>query len=171
MEWLLFRIEHLVESGIIKYLLRVGLPDTQICPLDLGSKERQLQNNDLLMTYYIVGGGFVVSTVVFVGELLLLYCKSRNKTREMGAFHAGEASVDGGISVYEKFMKKSEENMYSFPPPPSYYSLFKSPFATSPDGKMHVINGRNYWVVKAVDGSTQLIPVRTPSAFLFQYTN
>ena len=123
------------------------------------------------MTYYIVGGGFVVSTIVFVGELLVLYHKSRDKTGETETFHVREAFVNGGSSDYENRVKKSGEDMYSFPPPPSYYSLFKPPFATGLEGKMHVINGRNYWVTKTVDGSTQLIPVRTPSAFLFQYTN
>ncbi|GLV35186.1 Ionotropic receptor 76b [Carabus blaptoides fortunei] len=45
-------LQYLVEAGIIKYRLQEGLPNTEICPLNLNSKERQLQNSDLWTTIY-----------------------------------------------------------------------------------------------------------------------
>lgn len=36
-------------------------------------------------------------------------------------------------------------------------------------GKTQTINGRDYMVFQNEDGSTRLIPMRTPSATLFQY--
>lgn len=43
-------------------------------------------------------------------------------------------------------------------------------FAKDENSKMHYINGRNYYVVVGNNGDQRLIPVRTPSAVLFQYT-
>lgn len=60
-----------VESGIIKHLLTKDLPEAAICPLDLGSKERQLRNPDLVTTYIVVVCGFAVACVVLLGERLL----------------------------------------------------------------------------------------------------
>lgn len=38
------------------------------------------------------------------------------------------------------------------------------------DGTYQYINGRQYMVIKGFDGARQLIPLRTPSATLFQYS-
>lgn len=57
-----------VESGIIKHLMTKELPEAVICPLDLGSKERQLRNPDLVTTYYVVISGFTVACFVLLGE-------------------------------------------------------------------------------------------------------
>lgn len=65
-------------------------------------------------------------------------------------------------------------------PPPAYASLFnRSKIFTTDDfmraretntmGRTQVINGRDYMVFHTDDGHTRLIPVRTPSATLFQY--
>ena len=37
-------------------------------------------------------------------------------------------------------------------------------------GKRQFINGRSYYVITNPVGDRKLIPIRTPSAFLFQYT-
>jgi hypothetical protein len=37
-------------------------------------------------------------------------------------------------------------------------------------GKHQIINGRDYLVINSKSGDPQLIPVRAPSAFLFQYS-
>jgi hypothetical protein len=37
-------------------------------------------------------------------------------------------------------------------------------------GKRQKINGREYLVINSKSGDPQLIPVRAPSAFLFQYS-
>ncbi|XP_066999764.2 glutamate receptor ionotropic, delta-1 [Anabrus simplex] len=64
-------LQTLVETGIVKYLMRRDLPGVQICPLDLGSKERQLMNADLKMTYLVVVVGIATSIAVFMGEMLI----------------------------------------------------------------------------------------------------
>lgn len=76
---------------------------------------------------------------------------------------------------------RSDSDQY-ITPPPAYGSLFKQSLAGSsnmsniapkhqhPHNQQN-INGRDYYVVKTVQGDTRLIPIRTPSAFLFQYTN
>lgn len=64
-----FRLLHLVESGIIKYMLQEKLPNTEICPQDLGGTERQLRNNDLKMTYQIMLAGFCTAVIVFFTEV------------------------------------------------------------------------------------------------------
>lgn len=60
---------HLVESGIVKYMLLDGLPKAEICPNNLGGTERQLRNGDLMMTYYVMITGFSTSIVVFGTEV------------------------------------------------------------------------------------------------------
>nr|ARN17856.1 ionotropic receptor 10 [Cephus cinctus] len=71
----------LVESGIVKYITTAYLPGTEICPLNLGSKERQLRNSDLTMTYKVVFIGFTVAAVAFLVELLYL-CKCKKKKKK-----------------------------------------------------------------------------------------
>lgn len=64
-----FRLLSLVEGGIVKYMLLDHLPKAEICPQQLTSKERQMRNNDLMTTYYIMLAGFLTSFVVFVTEV------------------------------------------------------------------------------------------------------
>lgn len=58
------------------------------------------------------------------------------------------------------------------PGPPPYQSIFGQTYESvyNNGGKRQNINGRDYWVLKLPSGDTRLIPVRTPSAFLFQYS-
>jgi hypothetical protein len=58
-----------VETGVVKHLLKKGLPPTEICPLNLRSTERQLRNIDLFATYMVVVIGFFSAIVAFVGEV------------------------------------------------------------------------------------------------------
>lgn len=59
-----------MESGIVKHLQTKDLPEAVICPLNLGSKERQLRNSDLYTTYAVVVCGFSMAAAVFTLELL-----------------------------------------------------------------------------------------------------
>lgn len=63
------RLLHLVESGIVKYMLWEELPRAEICPQNLGGTERQLRNGDLLMTYQIMLAGFGTGAVIFLTEV------------------------------------------------------------------------------------------------------
>lgn len=60
---------HLVESGIVKYMLLENLPKANICPQNLGGTERQLRNNDFMTTYYVMLTGFGTGVIVFVTEV------------------------------------------------------------------------------------------------------
>ena len=68
-------------------------------------------------------------------------------------------------------------------PPPPYATLFnqskniwtthdlpKSKGSVQMQDNQKYINGRNYIVVKGQNGEDRLIPLRTPSAALFQYS-
>lgn len=50
-------------------MLLDNLPKAEVCPQQLTSTERQLKNNDLMTTYYVMLGGFLTSFVVFVTEV------------------------------------------------------------------------------------------------------
>lgn len=164
-----------------------GLPNTQICPLDLGSKERQLRNSDLFMTYLIVAAGFVVSVTIFIAELLIkiFYRKKADKhpnfsdairesefdnNKKEKLFHIAKKAFNAKNKQNSK-RNDEDEDFDILPPPPSYHALFRPPFAFSPNGVKKLINGREYWVIKGRDGETRLVPMRSPSAFLYTYTN
>lgn len=173
-----------MESGIIKFKMQEGLPNTQICPLDLGSKERQLQNSDLMMTYMIVAGGLVISMGVFISELIFNYFHAKNIDKNPSfkdeIRNADTKEIDNkftrlGFKDSKKKKKKRDRKIVdeddAMPPPPAYYALFRPPFAYSPNGMRKTINGTEYWVVKTHNGDTRLIPIRSPSAVLYNYTN
>jgi hypothetical protein len=63
-----------VETGIVKHLLKQGMPPTEICPLNLHSTERQLRNTDLFATYMVVVIGFISAVTAFVGEVSTQSC-------------------------------------------------------------------------------------------------
>lgn len=153
---------HLVESGIVKYMLLENLPNAEICPQNLAGTERQLKNGDLLMTYYIMLTGFCTAFVVFVSEVFFKYLNFKN-TKKI---------------VESKNRKIGKITTMLQSPPPPYASLFernaKNPFLgndyNEKNYKRQQINGREYYVVKSNDGENRLIPVRAPSAALFQYS-
>lgn len=68
-----------VESGIIKHLLTKDLPEATICPLNLGSKERQLRSSDLFTTYAIIVAGFLLASIIFGMEMTRKLCQKEIK--------------------------------------------------------------------------------------------
>lgn len=75
--------------------------------------------------------------------------------------------------------KRSQETFKSMTPPPSYATLFnqsrKNNIWTThnlpeDEGIKRYVNGRTYKVIKTLNGEERLIPMRTPSAALFQYS-
>lgn len=68
-----------VESGIIKHLLTKDLPEATICPLNLGSKERQLRSSDLFTTYAIIVAGFMLASIIFCVEMSSKLCRKEIK--------------------------------------------------------------------------------------------
>lgn len=73
------------------------------------------------------------------------------------------------------------QNVTTISPPPPYGTLFNRnrfnshnsdqfPIEKSQDASRRIINGRDYMVIKEQHGGSRLIPIRTPSAALFQYS-
>ncbi|KAJ8909466.1 hypothetical protein NQ315_011235 [Exocentrus adspersus] len=172
-------IQHLVESGIIEYKLQEHLPDTEICPLNLGNTERKLRNTDLLLTYLIVAGGLGVAIAVFGLELSArkwLRKPSKKVQRRVVRMNSTKNNKLTTTLFHNNNNNNNYEN-FEFvkkftPPPPSYQSLFYPPFKYSNGNyQKKNINGRDYWVVNNKEGARELIPLRTPSALLFQWSN
>lgn len=109
--------------------------------------------------------GFGVSSTVFIGEVAYRY---RNKLCCTAKLRTPDPKKDGyyngNVSKYNGGIKKIFKDAYDLPPP-SYQILFGQR-----DAQKKIVNGREYWVIKSMDGETRLIPVRQPSALLFQYT-
>ncbi|CAG9854178.1 unnamed protein product [Phyllotreta striolata] len=158
-----YAIQRLIEGGIIEFKLKENLPDAEICPLDLGSTERKLRNTDLLLTYIIVGGGLAVALCVFLMEVLWRVCQRRYRKRK-----AGRMRANGWPNNHKSRAFRSNLQVT---PPPSYQTLFKPPFYYERGGTKKFVNGRDYWIVDGKNGLKQMIPLRTPSALLFQFSN
>ncbi|CAK1578631.1 unnamed protein product [Parnassius mnemosyne] len=151
-------ITKLLEGGIVDFLKRRDLPSTKICPLDLQSKDRRLRNSDLMMTYVIMAIGFAAAIASFIGEIFIKRSTRININEQ--------AYTDNKKRKTSRFIENNNDN--SRPPP--YDSLFggKSRYKISDQSQIKIINGREYRVVNTVNGETRLIPVRTPSAFLYE---
>ncbi|XP_054261952.1 glutamate receptor ionotropic, delta-1 [Macrosteles quadrilineatus] len=133
-----------VESGIIQHRVQELLPEATICPLNLGSKERQLRNSDLWTTYIVVVSGFSTAVTVFFVELMWRRCFKP---------HHPKLSWPVDISME----------------PTNKMALSRFAEGKSKQGAKVNINGREYYIVISKDGEKRFIPIRTPSAFLFQY--
>lgn len=86
-----------VESGIVKHLLTKDLPEAVICPLNLGSKERQLRNSDLVTTYAIIIIGFLLALIVFSFEISKKLCHgelNKKKGKVTWAEAANEKTIN-----------------------------------------------------------------------------
>ena len=99
------------------------------------------------------------------------------KTDQISATNVRKITVKAAKPRREKniAMMADISNGAGFSPPPPYGAIFVNGKAKNFDesngqGQMKTINGRNYTVVKDNNGSSQLVPMRTPSAALFQYT-
>ncbi|XP_033149329.1 LOW QUALITY PROTEIN: glutamate receptor ionotropic, kainate 2 [Drosophila busckii] len=190
---------NLVESGIIKHLSARQLPSADICPQDLGGTERQLRNGDLMMTYYIMLAGFATAFVVFTTELLFRYINGRHEANKWSRHGIGRATNGrsfkpsrwlralGHIKGGEGQLLGTSTHANHVTPPPPYQSIFnqgggehlqrwrRNPGLVLPDekngaGVRRLINGRDYMVFRNADGHSQLVPIRSPSAALFQFT-
>lgn len=98
------------------------------------------------------------------------------KRDHISASNVRQITVKPAKSRREKniTMMADISNGAGFSPPPPYGAIFVNGKAKNFDesngqGQMKTINGRNYTVVKDTNGSSQLVPMRTPSAALFQY--
>ncbi|XP_014477402.1 PREDICTED: glutamate receptor ionotropic, delta-2 [Dinoponera quadriceps] len=167
----------LVEAGIIRRAKLRDLPLAEVCPVDLRSTERQLTNSDLSLTYKVVAGGYVIAAVVFLVELTIrctTNCYKRRKTigkccdfscckskrRQPKAAATPELVY---ITKNRFFDSRNSLQKRSVRP------LYQNVPHNIVQGKRHFINGRDYYVVIDRGGDQRLIPIRTPSAFLFQY--
>ncbi|XP_052737877.1 glutamate receptor ionotropic, delta-2 [Bicyclus anynana] len=150
-------LSYLIQSGIVKFLEHRDLPSTKICPLDLQSKDRQLRNSDLMMTYFIMITGLSAAIAVFIGEVVFKrYIKVEVKLE------------DKGRKMRRRKNKGIKPEKYDSSRPPPYDSLFgNNRYRFNEETKKKIINGREYYVVNTVAGDVRLIPVRTPSAFLY----
>lgn len=152
-------LSHLIQSGIVKFLERMDLPSTKICPLDLQSKDRQLRNSDLMMTYLIMVTGLAAAISIFIGEITYKrYLKKK-------LVH-GESTKPREIN--KKQRNKITRTHYDDSRPPPYDSLFGKTKYKFNDYEKRIVNGREYYIVHNTMGDTRLIPVRTPSAFLYR---
>ncbi|XP_045763550.1 glutamate receptor ionotropic, delta-2 isoform X2 [Maniola jurtina] len=153
-------LSYLIQSGIVRFLEHRDLPSTKICPLDLQSKDRQLRNSDLMMTYLIMVTGLAAAIAVFLGEVIFKrYIKVDAKLE------------DKGKKTKKRKNKNVKPKSYDSSRPPPYDSLFGNPrnrYKFNEESKKEIINGREYYVVNNVTGDVRLIPVRTPSAFLYR---
>ncbi|KAL3267593.1 hypothetical protein HHI36_011711 [Cryptolaemus montrouzieri] len=160
-------LQHLVEAGVIKFKMTESLPNTKLCPIQLQSKDRKLKNNDLMLTYVIVGIGFIISVSIFIGEMYLTYWH-KEKAPEGNVSYG--RTLRGEVSPIYKGNLNSNVLNFNKTPPPSYHTLFDMQNQAQA-GKRKIINGREYWVTDERQTGTRLIPTRAPSAMLFQYTN
>ncbi|CAH2979908.1 unnamed protein product [Chilo suppressalis] len=147
----------ILQAGIIDYLERRDLPTTKICPLDLQSKDRQLRNSDLMMTYMIMIVGLSAAVAIFIGEVIVKRYIPVKVTKIKKSKHK-KTKFDDNPKIY-----------YDDSRPPPYESIFgkNGKFKVTENSKRRIINGREYLIAKASNGDTRLIPVRTPSAFLY----
>ncbi|XP_020295823.1 glutamate receptor ionotropic, delta-1 [Pseudomyrmex gracilis] len=164
----------LVETGIIKREKLKNLPLAHICPLDLQSTERRLSFKDLSLTFKLVVIGYAIATIVFILELTLRWganvCKRRKETNSVTLRRPKQRSVFVTPQLVN-FTKNNlsdgkRNNLQKISPRPMYQTI---PYGIA-QGKKQTINGRDYYVVMDRSGDQRLIPIRTPSAFLFQYT-
>lgn len=174
-------------------MLGENLTNAEICPQNLGGTERQLRNSDLSMTYWIMLAGFCTSVVIFVTEVSnRLFVSNRVRYNHVRfnficisqiifRFLNNRFSSDH-IKMRSTFGKRfnTKSTISNVTPPPAYASLFNRNKIFTTDqyvksfdmngGVKQVINGRNYMVFRNNDGEPRLVPLRTPSAALFQYT-
>lgn len=170
---------NLVELGVIKYLTTIQVPTAEICPLKLGGTERQLRVTDLMMTYYMMAAGFGTAVVVFFTELFFKIKNSSN----IGPVDWQNNPGGKKTKNYDWNITRGDKNKSNFnlTPPPPYTSIYSGSTPSDPNqptqpssnqlqGVKRLINGRDYLVFKNKNGDSQLIPVRAPSATLFQYS-
>ncbi|XP_060530538.1 glutamate receptor U1 [Cylas formicarius] len=159
-------IQYLIESGIIEFKEKEFLPDTVICPLNLGNKERRLRNSDLTMTYNIVGGGLIVATITFALEFAVhSYKRNGCCCRDPKDGHQRPEKITG------HFPKGNGLETKWVSPPPSYHTLFNDNYANNYWYENNGVNKKQaFSMTPGIIGSKgSLVPYKT-SIFLFQFT-
>ncbi|XP_036143482.1 glutamate receptor ionotropic, delta-1 isoform X2 [Monomorium pharaonis] len=168
----------LVESGIIQHEKLKNLPIAQICPLDLRSKERRLSLENLSLTFRVVIVGYAIAIVIFVVEIAIKWMANSNKRRKkIGKWYdrtslcsrwkrrSKESVLPQLVYTTKNQLFDKRVNLQKINMRPPYPNFLHNVTKT----KKH-INGRDYYIVLDRYGDQRLIPIRTPSAFLFQYT-
>ncbi|XP_076641719.1 ionotropic receptor 76b isoform X2 [Halictus rubicundus] len=157
----------LVESGIVQQTQQEDLPLAEICPVDLRSTERQLRNTDLLLTYKVVIAGYTIAAIFFLIEIIYSFLAGWVKRKKRQNLRTSRLTAARAANPMVKHL----------PPPKQVHFLNEIPQANYGNsqhvltqGEQQLINGRNYYVVVDRGGDRKLIPIRTPSAFLFQYS-
>lgn len=191
-----FRLMALVEAGIVKREKLKDLPPSEICPLDLRSSERQLRFSDLSLTFIVVAVGYAIAIAIFVLEIVAKWTTSCLKRRKgngkMGGWSertwricctwrsssSSSSNKSKRIVVVPRlehvvidrlFDERTAVNPRKMSPTPLYENV-SATMAVFAQRKKQCINGRDYYVVLDRHGDRRLIPIRTPSAFLFHYT-
>lgn len=169
----------------MKHLASENVPNAEICPLNLGGTERQLRITDLMMTFYIMIVGFATSIVVFSTELFFKILNAKKIKQDEWQFNP--TLKRNKTYDWNNMRDKMKNNFgnYNLTPPPPYASIYngsntssnnvttlsnQANFSNQLHGVKRLINGRDYLVFKNKNGESQLIPVRAPSATLFQYS-
>ena len=159
-------------SGIMTREKLRKLPIAQVCPLDLRSTERQLSIADLSLTFKVILAGYMIAMIIFVLEILINWLVKFYKRRK-------KIGRKSDRTFFCKWKRKSNDSLIPQLVYTTKNQLFDKrniqlPFSNIPydivQGKKYCINGRDYYIVFDRYGDQRLIPIRTPSAFLFQYT-
>ncbi|XP_012062474.1 PREDICTED: glutamate receptor 1 [Atta cephalotes] len=162
----------LMASGIMTREKLRKLPIAQVCPLDLRSTERQLSIADLSLTFKVILAGYMIAMIIFVLEILINWLVKFYKRRK-------KIGKKSDRTFFCKWKRKSNDSLIPQLVYTTKNQLFDKrniqlPFSNIPydivQGKKYCINGRDYYIVFDRYGDQRLIPIRTPSAFLFQYT-
>lgn len=168
----------LVESGIIIHEKLKDLPLAQTCPLDLRSTERQLSFSDLSLTFKVMGAGYIIATMIFILEWTIKWTMNSYKRRKKtGRWcdctlcckwkrRSNESVTPQLVYTMKNYFDK-RTNLQKISSQPLHQNILSG---SASEGKKHNINGRDYYIVMDRYGDQRLIPIRTPSAFLFQYT-
>lgn len=157
-----------METGQFKHLEQIKLAGVRYCPLNLNLIERKLKINDLLLTLKIIAGGFTLAS------LMLFYEITRKRKKRFCCSIICQCCKKRKIVIQEPISNLPRQrqvnnyfdNNYSGvgKPPPIYEQISNIDYIKGKN-----FNGRDYWEIDSPQGRKRLIPMRTPSAILFQY--
>ncbi|KAI8440466.1 hypothetical protein MSG28_001753, partial [Choristoneura fumiferana] len=146
--------------------------DRQFLPLVAGGAvlvKEQTAIDHLMCTYVVAPHPFMETLRGFIfpkgSYLKPLFDPARYVRVKMKNMSGDTKTKPGKITARSTRRFKQDDSR-----PPPYDSLFgnNSRYKMTGKSKRKIINGREYWVVGTVSGESRLIPVRTPSAFLYQ---
>jgi glutamate receptor, ionotropic, invertebrate len=156
----------------VKHRLLVNVSRAEICPQNLNSLERQLKLNDLMTTYLTMLVGFSSGLLVFLSEMIMRFFNKR-KDRIIREDGGRKIQVQPRGPQLRQGFGGEPSTSKTISPPPEYNEAIKT--ISSLQGRANgtiesyrQFNGRQYAVVRTETG-TQLVPVRAPSAAIFNY--